>query len=403
MSPEVAAIIHGHLPPPDIEERIETSDVRPQFAPKSGPCVMCDESVTGDPERLTQMLPWDFRTTFPEPLEEAVEAGKLHESDIEFENLRALHEEHARHALALLSDLDAVTDARRLGIDPATGAPPRNQKQKERLERLYTEEPKRLEHAFEVLVDVYAEAFGDIAADAFRKAIRAWHAGVEVISEQAPSPSPLPTAVEAGVFGVEEDGAVVRPSDEEVQEITVEVTDSLLELPDGVKREALLAKYAEDFGAKAAQELDRWTRLKSAVDNEEPIQYDAGHPWHYYHEGDGAEPMAVEAIPAGAISIDQFGVKWPKNPAKRRTLMQQMLERQRRQLADDERRYRDLIDRGVEALSQYDREIAHGGNDDLAWASAVALKFNHVAGARGRISTLEKALGVSAVSLMPHG
>jgi hypothetical protein len=336
-------------------------------------------------------------------LEEAIEAGKLHESDIEFENLRALHEEHARHALALLSDLDVVTDARRLGIDPATGAPPRNEKQKERLERLYTEEPKRLEHAFEVLVDVYAEAFGDKAADAFRKAIRAWHAGVEVISEQVPSPSPLPTAVEAGVFGVEEDGAVVRPGDEEVQEITVEVTDNLLGLPDGAERKALLAKYAEDFGTEAAKELDRWTRLKSAVDEKEPIQYDPGHPWHYYHEGDGAEPMAVEAIPAGAISIDQFGVKWPKNPAKRRTLMQQMLEGQRRQLADDERRYRDLIDRGVEALSQYDREIAHGGNDDLAWASAVALKFNHVAGARGRISTLEKALGVSAVSLMPHG
>jgi len=105
--------------------------------------------------------------------------------------------------------------------------------------------------------------------------------------------------------------------------------------------------------------------------------------------------MAVEAIPAGAISIDQFGVKWPKNPAKRRTLMQQMLEGQRRQLADDERRYRDLIDRGVEALSQYDREFAHGGNDDLAWASAVALKYNHVAGTRGRIDTLEKALGVA--------
>ena len=395
MSPEVAAIIHGHLPPPDIEKRIETPDARRQLDSKFGLCVMHDESVTGDRAPLTQILPWDFRTTFPEPLEEAVAAGKLHESDIEFENLRALHEEHARHALALLSDLDAVTDARRLGIDPATGAPPRNQKQKERLETLYTEEPKRLEHAFEVLVDVYAEAFGDEAADAFRKAIRAWQGGVEVISEQVPSPLPLPTAVEAGVFGVEEDGAVVRPSDEEVQEITAEVTDNLLDLPDGAERKALLAKYAEDFGTEAALELDRWTRLKSAVDEKEPIQYDPGHPWHYYHEGDGAEPMAVEAIPAAAISIDQFGVKWPKNPAKRRTLMQQMLEGQRRQLADDERRYRDLIDRGVEALSQYDREFAHGGNDDLAWASAVALKYNHVAGTRGRIDTLEKALGVA--------
>jgi hypothetical protein len=98
---------------------------------------------------LLQVLPWDFRTSFPEPLDEAIEAGKLHEDDVLFENLKALHDEHARHALALLSDLDAVMDARRAGVDPRTGVKPRTSKQKEALQKLFGEEPKRLEHAFD--------------------------------------------------------------------------------------------------------------------------------------------------------------------------------------------------------------------------------------------------------------
>jgi hypothetical protein len=51
-----------------------------------------------------------------------------------------------------------------------------------------------------------------------------------------------------------------------------------------------------------------------------------------------------------------------------------------------------LIEHGVDALSQYDREIAHGGNDELAWASAIALKYNHISGARGRVQWLEQQL-----------
>ena len=72
---------------------------------------------------------------------------------------------------------------------------------------------------------------------------------------------------------------------------------------------------------------------------------------------------------------------------------QQMLTGQRSQLAEDEKRYQRLIEDGVAALSQYEREIAHGGNDDLAWASAIAIKYNHISGARGRIRWLERQLG----------
>src|SRR5262249_3338488 len=62
-----------------------------------------------------QVLPWDFRGTFPEPLDEAISSGELHDTDILPDNLKALHDEHEREALALLRSLDAVCEARRFG------------------------------------------------------------------------------------------------------------------------------------------------------------------------------------------------------------------------------------------------------------------------------------------------
>jgi hypothetical protein len=130
---------------------------------------------------LLQVLPWDFRTSFPEPLKEAILHGKLQPEDTTPENLKALHDEHAREALALLSDLDTICDARRIGVNPHTAMAPRTEKQRQALEKLFKEELGRLEHAFDTLIDVYDEVFGPDAAEAFRKAIRAWHAGVEVM------------------------------------------------------------------------------------------------------------------------------------------------------------------------------------------------------------------------------
>jgi hypothetical protein len=86
-------------------------------------------------------------------------------------------------------------------------------------------------------------------------------------------------------------------------------------------------------------------------------------------------------------------VKWPKPAEKRQALMEKMFVEQGRQLSEDEQRYQRLVDNGVEALSQYDREIAHGGDDELAWASAIALKYNHISGARGRVQWLSEELG----------
>src|SRR5437870_5423017 len=62
--------------------------------------------MASNPAGLVQVLPWDFKSSFPEPLESAVEAGVLGTDEIDATGLLALHDEHARHALAILSDLE---------------------------------------------------------------------------------------------------------------------------------------------------------------------------------------------------------------------------------------------------------------------------------------------------------
>ena len=109
-SPEAAAIIHAHLPTPDAEQWVEAprftresttnSDAgkRPRLgrSRSSETSAMATHDLAGSRfcrsvSGLVQVLPWDFRSSFPEPLEEAIIAGKLHEEDAELENVKGLH------------------------------------------------------------------------------------------------------------------------------------------------------------------------------------------------------------------------------------------------------------------------------------------------------------------------
>ena len=67
-----------------------------------------------------------------------------------------------------------------------------------------------------------------------------------------------------------------------------------------------------------------------------------------------------------------------------------MLNDRSRQLEEDKARYAELVEHGVKVLSDFDRNIAHGGNDELAWASAIALKYNHISNGLGRIEWLRR-------------
>jgi hypothetical protein len=380
-------------------------------------------------QRVT--LPWDFRTTFPMPLESAIENRRLDESDLDPQNLASLHDEHARHALAILSDLDAVDTASRADVDPVTGKPPRTQKQRETLAKLYAEKPGVLIHAFEVLIDVYAEAFGDDAALAFKQAITSWHAGVEVVGEENPDhrltitlaplgegpdglpmARPLRHAVAAGAFGYEGDPVhPADPCDEEIFEVTARLAFDLRECvltrvngkplleqntvdqaaQQDAGYQASLERYRQDFGDEAATALDEHVRQGVTKDLIEAVGYVPGHPWHYLGKGDGAEPVGVEQIPACERPFTP-DVKLPKNLAKKLALLAKMLDDAKQQLARDKERYAEVVGKGVAALSEYDRTIAYGGDDALAWASAVALKYNHVSNGLARVRGLAELL-----------
>jgi len=237
-----------------------------------------------------------------------------------------------------------------------------------------------------------------------------------------PNPKPLLEAVGRAVFGVDEDGNV-NPGPEEVAAITEYHTERLVKLLDeiqdidgrlaratGQDRDTLhrqrdhahsgylgaLALYAEDFGEDAARQLDTWARYQhrygSEDDPREPERsqhYDPGHPWHYLRQGDAARPVPVQDIEPATDVETSFTGALPRNVAKRAVKLRTMLVDQRRQLDEDKARYQDLIDRGADALSEYDRNIAHGGNIELAWASAVALKYNQIRNGLARVAWLE--------------
>lgn len=63
------------------------------------------------------------------------------------------------------------------------------------------------------------------------------------------------------------------------------------------------------------------------------------------------------------------------------------------ELAERRDRYQSVVERGAEALSRYDREIAYGGNDELARASSLALPYNNIAWLSGRVLGLQRVLG----------
>jgi hypothetical protein len=290
----------GNASPPESQARTEGPAIEPPSVRANG---------------LTLKLKWDFRTSFPEPTEEAIEAGTINAEDLHPEGIRSIHEEHAREMLATLHDLDVVLDARHRGVDPRNNKAPTLAEAKERLQKFFQTEPARLERWFDNLLGAYQDAFGQEAAEAFGKAVRAWHAGVAVVAESSPKaappapvttgeksvpavkpkpvqrpgprrvtaclpvPRPLPSAIAAGHFGQEENGRPVRPGAREVREITERHAEKLIDLLDSLAsapangKDALqaqfdagIAVYAEDFGQHAADQLEAYVRRQASLD-----------------------------------------------------------------------------------------------------------------------------------------
>lgn len=376
---------------------------------------------------------FDFDTTFPPPRPEAVSAGVLGTDEPDEAAVRGIHREHANELLAILSGLAAIEAAQLRGIDPRTGSKPRGEAAHRKLTLYFHDEPCRLEERFQSLLDVYANAFGDAAAELFEKHVRSEHqkrlAAVESeLHFPMPVPVPLPEAVEKGQFGMEDEQTPVEPTEDEVFALTEHHSQRLIELLEQLeaiedrlaeatgqartlvlqeKERALcayqgaIALYAEDFGQAAATRLEAWAKaqlgkpalpqLSDAQPSSAP-QYDPGHPWHYLKRGDGCAPVPLDEIPASECD-GRFVDKLPRDAKKRHARLRELLAEEEQHLQEFSTHYTSLIEQGVSVLSQYDRTIAYGGDDELAFASSVALRFNHIAHSRGRIRWLQQQLG----------
>lgn len=249
----------------------------------------------------------------------------------------------------------------------------------------------------------------------------------EPVVDGPPLALPLESAVAAGVFGSTTDGPFA-PDEEEIEALTGEHANEMIVLLSDLQavehalrfgydpatrrvpgtpeqRDSLSARlakecdrlsqayadavaaYAEGFGDAAAAVLDEWVR-KTVADGEprrEP--YPPSHPWHYYHAGDSAPPVPVDQIEPDSDAGNWIADRLPKNPKKRVEVMREMLEREQASLAADKARYADIVQRGAEALSRYDREIAHR-SDSMAVSTALALNYTHISQGRGRVAWL---------------
>jgi hypothetical protein len=257
------------------------------------------------------------------------------------------------------------------------------------------------------------------------------HNSPETSRTGPPTAVPLRSAIDAGVFGLTTEGPI-EPDEEEVAELTAEHANEMIilladaqVLEEAIRvgydpatgrmpktsedRQALLARldkehkrlsqayadavaaYAGGFGDAAAEALDQWVRKTIADGDQKKEPYPPSHPWHYFHAGDNAPPIPVDEIEPDSEAGRWLADGLPKNPAKRAQKLRELLSQEEASLAADKERYVEIIQRGAEALSRYDREIAHT-SDAMAVATALALKYNHISQGLGRVAWLTNEL-----------
>ena len=126
---------------------------------------------------------WDFATTFPAPLPEAIAEGRLYFGDAEPENLAALHAEHILACRGSLATERTMLDAAVRGVSPYTGRPARTQATRDALAERTAGRAVEARRHYEELLEAYAECFGWDAAGALQ-------AHVESGTPAVPEPPP---------------------------------------------------------------------------------------------------------------------------------------------------------------------------------------------------------------------
>jgi hypothetical protein len=167
------------------------------------------------------------------------------------------------------------------------------------------------------------------------------------------------------------------------------------------------ASWVADASFRTDVQPDRQSVAPQAVGEPDAeivssLAYEPTHPWHYLAAGDGAAPVPVTEIPPDEQAGRFIETDLPKNPKKRLMRIRELLDQERERLAADKQRYLDVIERGVDALSRYDREIAYT-DAEIAVASTLALKYRHINLGLGRIAWLEEQVAIAAGNKLSGG
>lgn len=192
-------------------------------------------------------------------------------------------------------------------------------------------------------------------------------------------------------------------------------------LTKGGLKTAGLIDEARDKGGAARGGLDpaEWLRAIAAVDEliaeteardparpespaderDEVNDYEPSHPW-YYHLG--GKPLRVEEIATASLSagsIHSSISRWPSDPGKQRARLAEVLEREKAELAARIARYTEVVDRGPDVLSGFERtrqrEWENSDAGDRAcspYHSTLSLVHNHVVYSMGRVAAIEHML-----------
>jgi hypothetical protein len=126
-------------------------------------------------QQEVEAVAWDFVERYPDPLDEAINAGVFGDLDIDGEAVVAIHEEVGREVLAMLAAFDEMVKLMRHGLDPKTGKLPKTEERRAEIERLLSTLGQARKRALEEALAAYMNGFGLEAARAFGHHLYARH------------------------------------------------------------------------------------------------------------------------------------------------------------------------------------------------------------------------------------
>lgn len=306
--------------------------------------------------------PWDFDARFPMPLPEALAAGLMGATEVDLEEIAAIHEELEREALGLLAEFDRIAQDVRRDFDPRTGRAPASEARKVEVRKMADSLAAVRDKALEQVLACYIDAFGLEAGCAFRRYLIATHRDI-LIYVPICTETPVP---EAAGERETEDGRALLPADFE---------------------------HLMPGGAGAAWPAGRaiWNvEIAGPFDPDRGIAYDPGHPFYYHLAGlPLTSAQIVEAAPP--MSRERLLGEDPREPGV--AYWRTRLADARRELNATVEMYDRLFRKGPRALSEYDRGIGRREATPVTlWAEMMAGGYRFVASAAATVKGIEQAL-----------